>query len=89
MKRAKKQYTVQLNPDFVQKIDEMAEKLGLTRSQMMRNLMMSGYDDAVILEKTGLFAAYKLGEKVIRKIKEGLVSGKYGLDKDGNLKINE
>ena len=88
MKKASKQYTVQLDPDFV-KIDKMAKKLGLSRSMMMRNLMISGYDDAKLLDDFGLFTAFQLGEKVIRKIKEGLVSGKYGLDKEGNLKISE
>jgi hypothetical protein len=87
--RAKMQVTLQLDPDFVGKIDRMAESLGMPRSQVMRNLMVNGYDDAVILQKAGLFSAYKLGEKVVRKIKDGLVSGKYSLDQDGNLKIDE
>ena len=41
------------------------------------------------MEETGLFSAYKLGEKVVRKIKNGLVSGKYSLDQDGELKIDK
>jgi len=88
-KKAKMQVTIQLDAEFVEKVDRMAERLGLSRSQMLRNLAVNGYDDAVILEKTGLFSAYKLGEKVVRKIKNGLVSGKYSLDQDGELKINE
>jgi len=89
MKKASKQYTVQLDPDFVKKIDKMAKKLGLSRSMMMRNLMISGYDDAKLLDDFGLFSALKLGQKVMKKIKEGLVSGKLALDKEGNLKLNE
>ena len=88
-KKAKVQVTVQLDAEFVEKIDKMAERLSLSRSQVIRNLAVNGYDDAAILEKTGLFSAYKLGEKVVRKIKNGLVSGKYSLDEDGELKINE
>lgn len=86
--KTKMQVTLQLNPEFVEKVDKMAESLGMPRSQVMRNLMMNGYDDAVILQKAGLFTAYKLGEKVVRKIKNGLVSGKYSLDQDGELKID-
>ena len=89
MKKSKKQYTVQLDSDFVEKIDAMAEKLDVSRSQLMRNLMVSGYEDAKLLDTFGLFSAFKLGEKAIRKIKEGLVSGKYSLDKKGDLKIND
>ena len=53
-KKAKMQVTIQLDADFVEKVDRMAERLNLSRSQMMRNLAVNGYDDAVILEKTGL-----------------------------------
>ena len=73
----------------MEKVDELANKLGLSRSQMMRNLIISGYDDAIILEKSGLFTAFSFGQKVIKKIKEGIASGKYGLDKDGNIIIHE
>ncbi len=82
------QVTIQLEPEFVEKIDQLAESLGMPRSQVMRNLMKNGYDDAVILEKAGLFTAYRFGEKVVRKIKEGLMMGRYSLDEDGELKIN-
>lgn len=47
MKRPKKQYTVQLEEAFVQKIDELSEKLGLSRSQLMRNLIKSGYENQI------------------------------------------
>lgn len=89
MKRTKKQYTVQLEPEFVEKIDRLAEKLGMPRSQLMRNLMKSGYEDAVILDKTGLFTAFRLGEKVVKKIKEGLVSGKIGLTQEGEIIVHQ
>jgi predicted transcriptional regulator len=32
MKKAKEQYTVQLEPEFVAKLDKMAEKIGVSRS---------------------------------------------------------
>ena len=89
MKHPAKQYTVQLDPEFVEKIDKMAEKLGLSRSQMMRNLMKSGFEDAVMLERFGLFSAFRLGQKVMKKIKEGIASGRIRLTKEGDLKIEE
>ena len=89
MKQPAKQYTVQLDPEFVEKIDKMAEKLGLSRSQMMRNLMKSGLEDAVTLERFGLFSAFRLGQKVMKKIKEGIASGRIRLTKEGDLKIEE
>lgn len=57
MKKRKQAYTVQLDPDFVEKIDKMADKLGLSRSQLMGNLLESGYEDAVILDKFGFLTA--------------------------------
>ena len=89
MKKPMKQYTVQLDPEFIENIDKMADKLGLSRSQLMRNLMVSGYEDAVILDKFGLFSAFKLGEKVVKKVKEGIASGRIRLTREGELKIDE
>jgi len=70
MNKNKEQYTVQLDPDLVAKIDEMAEKIGVKRSQLMRNFIKSGYEDAVMLDKIGMIAAFKFGQKLIRKIRE-------------------
>lgn len=89
MKEPKQQYTIQLDPEFVAKIDKMADKMGMKRTQLMRNLMIAGYEDAVMLEDIGLFAAYKFGDKLIRKIKEGLASGKIRYNKDGDLDIEK
>jgi predicted transcriptional regulator len=89
MKRPAKQYTVQLDPEFVEKVDKMADRLGLSRSQIMRNLMMSGYEDAELLDRFGLFSAFRLGQKVMAKIKEGIASGSIRVTREGDLKIEE
>ena len=89
MKRPAKQYTVQFDPEFIEKIDKMAEKLGLSRSQMIRNLTESGYEDAVMLDRFGLFSAFHLGQKVMKKVKEGIASGSIRVTKEGDLKIEE
>jgi predicted DNA-binding protein len=87
MNKLKKQYTVQLEDEFVEKLDKMADKLGVSRSQLMRNLMENGYDDVVMLDKIGMIAAFKFGQKLISKIREGIASGKITLDEKEGLKI--
>ena len=89
MAKAKEQYTIQLDPDFVAKLDKMAEKLGIKRTQLMRNLMESGYEDAVMLDKIGMIAAFKFGQKLINKIREGIATGKITLDEKEGLKIRK
>ena len=87
MKKAKEQYTVQLDPDFVAKLDVLADKVGVSRSQLMRNLMESAYEDTVMLESIGLIAAFKFGQKLIKEIKKKIASGNISLDENGELKI--
>lgn len=53
--------SVYLDEAFVDQVDALANKIGITRSQMLRNLAMAGYDDAKILDAFGLFT-------LIRKI---------------------
>ncbi len=62
--RKKEQYTVQLEPEFVEKLDKLADVLGLTRSQLMRNLLKTAYEDAAILHKIGLIPAVQFARKV-------------------------
>jgi len=89
MKKAKEQYTVQLESEFVAKLDAMATKIGVSRSQLMRNLLESAYEDAVMLEKIGLLAAFKFGQKLIKNIREGIASGKITFNEEGELNIKK
>ena len=88
-KEAKYQYSVMLKPSLVKEIDRIAEKHGLTRSQFMGNLIESALEDAKIMEKAGLFKAVIVGDRVMRKFKEYLFSGKITMDKDGELEIKK
>jgi len=72
MKKAKEQYTVQLEPEFVERLDKMAAKLELSRSQLMRNLLKTAYDDAVIYDKLGVFKAIQVG-RMVKEYKDKLV----------------
>jgi predicted DNA-binding protein len=89
MRKMKEQYTVQLEPEFVAKLDKLADKLGISRSQLMRNLLESAYEDVTMLDKIGVFATLKFGQKLIKKIREGLSTGKIFINEEGDLKIRE
>jgi hypothetical protein len=80
MKPKKEQYTVQLEPEFVEKIDKLADKLELSRSQLMRNFLHTAYDDAVMLDKLGLLTAENIGQKLFIKFKEKYLSEKISSD---------
>ena len=71
--KKKEQYTVQLEPEFVDKLDHLANELGLTRSQLMRNLLKTAYEDAAILHKIGLIPAVQFGKR-IKEFKDKLIN---------------
>ncbi len=70
MRAKKEQYTVQLEPEFVAQIDKLADKLGLSRSQLMRNFLHTAYDDAIVLDKLGILTTVNVGQKILTKFKE-------------------
>lgn len=89
MIRPKKQYTVQVEDDVIQRIDRLAEKLGHSRSQMMRNMLLQGLEDAEMIDITGVFSAVMFSKEMIGKVKEMALKGKLYLDKNGELKMNK
>ncbi|HPQ45331.1 MAG TPA: ribbon-helix-helix protein, CopG family [Syntrophales bacterium] len=89
MARPKKQYTVQLEPETIEAIDKLAEKHSLTRSQIMRNLIVTGLEDAMILDKVGALKLAQVTDQVVTKIKELFQSGKVRVDKEGRLNLIE
>lgn len=62
--------TVYLDAAFVQRVDVLADKLGVNRSQMLRNLAECGYEDAKLLDAVGLFT-------LCRKLQD-IRKGNYG-----------
>ncbi len=87
MTRPKKQYGVQLEDEVVERIDRLANKLHHTRSQMMRNMLLQGLDDAELVDKTGIFSAVMFSAELLKKFKEAALRGKVALGKDGELKM--
>lgn len=48
--------TFYADEEFLKKVEALAAKIGISRSQMLRNLAMSGYEDARLLDALGLLA---------------------------------
>jgi metal-responsive CopG/Arc/MetJ family transcriptional regulator len=89
MVRAKKQYNVQLEDDVVARIDRLAEKLDLNRSQIMRNMLLIGLDEAEVIDKAGIFSAVIFSRDLLKKFKEAALKGKISLDKSGEIKMTK
>lgn len=79
---AKQQYTVMLKPSVVKEVDEFAEKLEMTRSQFLSNLIEIGLDDVKLFNKSGFLWVVKSGVKAARKLKEAFYKGKLGFLKE-------
>lgn len=75
MTKNKANYTIQLEPEFVEEIDRLADKLGMSRGQLMRNCLISGYEDAKMLDEIGLLQAINYSHK-LREFKESVYKGK-------------
>ena len=78
MKKKKENFTVQLEPELVAKIDKLAEKLGMSRGQLMRNCLISGFDDAVMLDRLGVLQAINYTSR-LREFKESIYKGEIPL----------
>ena len=83
------QISVQIDKNLLKKIDAMARKLNLSRNQLVRNLIDSGFDDAVMLDRIGLLKAVQFGQKIISKLKKGVATGRITFDKEGELEIKD
>ena len=73
MKKNTEQYTVQLDPEFVKKLDEMAKKLDLSRNQLMRNFLENSYEEAKVLDAIGLLPLFKMVRDKFIKSKKTIV----------------
>ena len=89
LKEAKQQFTVMLKPSTVAEIDRLADKLDLSRSQLMANLVEAGLDDAKTLDKLRAYDLIKTGGKIFSEIRHGLLSGKFKVKKDGGIDLKE
>ncbi len=88
MERPRKQYNVQLEDEVIERIDKLAGKFELNRSQILRNFILMGLEDAEILNKTGVLTVLKIGQAIRKKFIEDIVGGKLALDKNNKWKVN-
>lgn len=68
----RRQTNLYLDAKTIAEIDRLAEKVGISRSRLIRNLLLMGLDDAKTLDAFGLFT-------LIRKL-EGMMSKDRGHD---------
>lgn len=85
----KKQYTVMLEPKMVDEIDRIAEKVGISRSQLMKNMIEVGLESVKVYEALGVISAVGYGRKIIDWFKKSKEEGKIVIGKDGDFKIVE
>lgn len=79
VKEAKQQYTIMLKPSVVKEIDRIAERIGLTRSQLMGNYIEFGMEETQGLERVGIIKAVSVYQKMRGKPKSGeLLSDEIG-----------
>jgi predicted transcriptional regulator len=75
MERPRKQYTVQIEDDVIERIDRLAAEMDLSRSQLMR--------------KTPLMKVAKIERYVREKFLTDIVGGRLTLNKKGDWKVNK
>jgi predicted DNA-binding protein len=46
-----------MTPTEIERLDRLASKIGLNRSQFLRNLVMEGVEETEVFEKVGLIRA--------------------------------
>jgi hypothetical protein len=64
VKEAKQQYTIMLKPKVVKEIDRIAERVGLTRSQLMGNYIEFGMKESQGMERWGIIKAVSVARKL-------------------------
>lgn len=74
VKEAKQQYTIMLKPSVVKEIDRIAERIGLTRSQLMANYIEFGMEETKGMEQVGIIKAVSVYRKMTGKPKSGKLS---------------
>lgn len=83
------QITIHLTPGFAKKLQDMADRLKVSRSTLVRNLLETAYEDARVMELTGILTAVQFGQKILSKIKQGIATGHIHFDKNGDLEIKK
>lgn len=79
----KKSKTVMLTDSEDKKIEELAKKLEISKTLLMRNLLLIGLNDIDVLNKAGLLSVCMRGEKLYKKIRNKIIkSGEESISVD-------
>ena len=62
-----KEIKISLTQEEMERIEKIAQKIGITKSRLARNLVLAGLEDAELLNKLGLFDIVKMIEKIREK----------------------
>jgi predicted DNA-binding protein len=60
-------FEIRLSKEEMERIEKVANKLGIPKARLIRNLTLAGLEDAELLEKLGLFEVIKIIEKIKEK----------------------
>jgi len=74
IKEPKQQYTIMLKPSVVKEIDRIAERLGLTRSQLMANYIEFGMEETKGMERVGIIKAVSAFKRMTGNLPNDKVS---------------
>ncbi len=66
MKR-EKNLTIRVSEEEYKRIENIANKIGIPKTRLARNLIIAGLEDAELLDKLGAFDIAKLIEKIREK----------------------
>ena len=80
------QITVKMKKSMHDEIEERAEKLGISKTQLIINLVDTGLDDMKIFSALGLVDLVMIGGRITRTIKEKFYRGEAVIE-EGELKI--
>jgi len=62
--KRKYEVRVRLTKEEMERIEKVANKLGIPKARLIRNLTLAGLEDAELLEKLGFFEIVKLLKKI-------------------------
>jgi hypothetical protein len=80
------QVTIKLKKGMHDELEKFAKKLGISKTQLIINLVETGLDDVKIFDELGLYDLVMLGGRVTRAIKEKFYKGEATVE-EGELKI--
>ena len=70
VKERKTNVAFMLEPSFVAQLDRYAERIGISRSLLIRNCILTSLDDLKLLQKTGVLSVAKGGTNLFRFLNE-------------------